>query len=104
VDPLSLDHVVHTFHTDDDGTAVQKRNRSESICQPLAMESKSGVQIACFWFHHSLLILGNLGVENGSMFRTNSAGAGQYKQASVDDLDNLLHSVLLRPHRNDFGM
>jgi hypothetical protein len=67
-------------------------------CQPLAMDSKSGVQIAC-WFHRSLWILGKLGVGNGPMFGTNSSGAAQYEKASVGNLDNLLHSVLLRAQK-----
>jgi hypothetical protein len=73
-----------------------KRGTGEKLfCQPLAIESTSGVEIAK-WFYRALWVLGRLGIETGPMFRTEARGGEKYKKASVGDLDGLLHSILAR--------
>jgi hypothetical protein len=45
-----------------------KRETGEKLfCQPLAIDSTSGVEIAK-WFHRALWVLGRLGIETGPLF------------------------------------
>jgi hypothetical protein len=69
----------------------KKETGEKLFSQPLLPVSASGVKIAV-WFHRAP----KLGIESGPMFRIVAKGTGQFKKASVGDLDRLLHNILLR--------
>ncbi len=73
-----------------------KREIGEKLfCQPLALESKSGLQIRLWMFR---LIGGYdaLQVTDGPVFRTAGKTPGSIRQAQIGDLDPMLHGVLKR--------
>jgi hypothetical protein len=65
------------------------------FCQPLAVESKSGIKIA-IWFHRVLETMARVGVQKGPLFRARGKTDRGLKRATVGDLDPMLHKILKR--------
>ena len=64
-----------------------KREIGEKVfCQPLAMTSKSGVNIG-EWIWRTLEMLGQQNVMSGPMFRVPEKGKGAYKRSTTADLN-----------------
>ena len=83
-----------------------KREVGEKVfCQPLAMESKSGVKIGQ-WFWRALEMLAAQNVTSGPMFRVMGKEAGTVKRATTADLNPNLIDLLERVRKrwsNVFG-
>ena len=83
-----------------------KREVGEKVfCQPLAMESRSGVKIGQ-WFWRALEMLATQDVTTGPMFRVMGKEAGAFKRATTADLNPNLIDLLERVRKrwsNVFG-
>jgi len=65
------------------------------FCQPLALKSKSGLDIkGCFF--HTIWVLEMTGVVNGPMFRVAGSKNKSYKRASMGDMEPKFHRILKR--------
>ena len=73
-----------------------KREIGEKVfCQPLAMTSKSGVNIG-EWIWRTLEALGHQNVTTGPMFRVAEKGKGMFKRATTADLNPSFIALLER--------
>ena len=83
-----------------------KREVGEKVfCQPLAMESKSGVKIGQ-WFWRCLEVLAARNITSGPMFRVQGKEVGSVKRATTADLNPNLIDLLERVRKrwsNVFG-
>jgi hypothetical protein len=71
-----------------------KREIGEKLfCQPLALESKSGLQIR-LWMFCLIGAYNALQVTEGPVICTAGKTPGSIKQAQIGDLDPMLHAVL----------
>ena len=68
------------------------------FCQPLAMKSNSGVDIASI-FYRTLGVQEKLGITHGPLFRTKGKRDTHFKPASVGDLDMMFRDILKRIQR-----
>ena len=65
------------------------------FCQPLALESKSGINIR-LWLYRVIEAYGVLGVRDGPMFRKAGRAPGTIRRAQISDIDGMFHAVLMR--------
>jgi hypothetical protein len=73
-----------------------KREIGEKLfCQPLALVSKSGLQIR-LWMFRLIEAYGNVGIVNGPVFRKAGKTPGTIRRAQVGDLDPMFHAILKR--------
>jgi hypothetical protein len=73
-----------------------KREIGEKLfCQPLALESKSGLKIR-LWMFRLIGAYDKLKVVDGPVFRTAGKVQGTIRRAQIGDLDPMLHAVLKR--------
>ena len=83
-----------------------KREVGEKVfCQPLAMESKSGIKMGQ-WFWRALEMLSAQGVTSGPMFRFMGKEVGTFKRAITADLNPNFIDMLERVRKrwsNVFG-
>jgi hypothetical protein len=83
-----------------------KREVGEKLfCQPLAMESKSGVKIGR-WFWRALEMLAAQNITSGPMFRVRGKTVGSVRRATTADLNPNLIDLLERVRKrwsNVFG-
>jgi hypothetical protein len=83
-----------------------KREVGETVfCQPLAMESKSGIKIGQ-WFWRALEMLAAQDVTSGPMFRVMGKEVGTFKRATTADLNPNFIDLLERVRKrwsNVFG-
>jgi hypothetical protein len=73
-----------------------KREIGEKLfCQPLALESKSGLKIR-LWMYRLIEAYDVMQVVEGPVFRTAGKTPGTIKRAQISDLDPMLHAILKR--------
>lgn len=65
------------------------------FCQPLAIKSKSGLDIKG-WFFRTIWVMEKSGVTNGPLFRVAALRGDKFKRASMGDLEPLFHKILNR--------
>lgn len=70
----------------------KKETGEKLFCQPLAAQTKSGVDIKT-WFYRTIWVMEAMGVTAGPLFRVSSSKA-DYKRASMGDLEPLFHGIL----------